>query len=234
MTHHQDRLGVTWWWVFWVGIVLVGNCPSGELSGWGIVLVGNCPGGGVVLVEHVLMESCPSGKFSWWVVVLVRNCPGGELSWWEVVLEGNCPGGEYSYNTRRSMVRCVLTNFHSPMFHLPQAAWMFLSQVCCFCPHLDKNLVLQTWRTLTSDLADRSLTSDTGTHGSVTPEVLTSVLSVMGSLASAFAEDERTNLAEEITTRLVNVLEAPNIIGAMVETMYKVLCLQCIFLWVFW
>ena len=25
--------------------VLVGNCPSGELSWWGIVLVGNCPGG---------------------------------------------------------------------------------------------------------------------------------------------------------------------------------------------
>ena len=126
------------------------------------------------------------------------------------------------------MVRCILTNFHSPMFHLPQAAWMFLSQVCCFCPHLDKNLVLQTWRTLTCDMADRSLTSDTGPHGSVTPEVLTSVLSVMGSLASAFAEDERANLAEEITTRLVNVLESPNIIGAMVETMYKVLCLQCI------
>ena len=28
-----------------MGIVLVGNCPSGELSWWGIVLVGSCPGG---------------------------------------------------------------------------------------------------------------------------------------------------------------------------------------------
>ena len=46
----------------WLGIVLVGSCPSGELS-------------------------CHGWELSWWEVVLVGschamvgNCPGGELS----------------------------------------------------------------------------------------------------------------------------------------------------------
>ena len=33
-------------------IVLVGNCPGGELSWWGIVLVRNCPGERIVLVGN--------------------------------------------------------------------------------------------------------------------------------------------------------------------------------------
>ena len=28
-----------------MGVVLVGSCPSGELSWWGVVLVGSRPGG---------------------------------------------------------------------------------------------------------------------------------------------------------------------------------------------
>ena len=54
--------------------ILVGNCPSGELSVWGIVRVGNCPVG-----------NCPSGELSEWGIVRVGNCP-----------VGNCPSGELS------------------------------------------------------------------------------------------------------------------------------------------
>ena len=51
--------------------ILVGNCPSGELSVWGIVRVGNCPVG-----------NCPSGELSEWGIVQ-----------WGIVLVGNCPVG---------------------------------------------------------------------------------------------------------------------------------------------
>ena len=40
-------------------VVLVGICPSDELSQWRI---------------------CPRKELSWWGIVLERNCPGGELS----------------------------------------------------------------------------------------------------------------------------------------------------------
>ena len=59
-----------------MGIVLVG-----------VVLVGNCPSGGIVLVGN-----CPSGELSWWEIVLVGSCPGGELSVWESS-GWNCPVG---------------------------------------------------------------------------------------------------------------------------------------------
>ena len=64
-----------------VGIVLVGSCPSVELSEWRIVLV------------DVWVGSCPGGEVSEWGVVLVGCCPSGELSEWGV---RNYPGGELS------------------------------------------------------------------------------------------------------------------------------------------
>ncbi|XP_030849692.1 condensin-2 complex subunit D3 [Strongylocentrotus purpuratus] len=105
------------------------------------------------------------------------------------------------------------------------AAWMFLAQVSHFCPHLDKTLVLATWHDLTSDLTNRSVNC-TG-QGSSNSEILTSVLSVIGGLASHLTEKERKDLVQEIVKRLVAVMDTPNIMGAMVETLYK-LCRACV------
>ena len=57
--------------------ILVGNCPSGELSVWGIVRVGNCPVG-----------NCSSGELSEWGIVQ-----------WGIVLVGNCPVGNCPFTT---------------------------------------------------------------------------------------------------------------------------------------
>ncbi|XP_063956965.1 condensin-2 complex subunit D3-L-like isoform X1 [Lytechinus pictus] len=105
------------------------------------------------------------------------------------------------------------------------AAWMFLSQVSHFCPHLDKALVLSTWHDLTSDLTNSSVNSTA--QGSTNSEILTSVLSVIGSLASHLGEDERKDLVQGMVERLVTQMDSPNLMGAMVETVYK-LCCACV------
>ncbi|XP_071500786.1 condensin-2 complex subunit D3-L-like [Diadema antillarum] len=103
------------------------------------------------------------------------------------------------------------------------AAWMFLSEVSHFCPHLDTALILQTWARLTSDPLDRSVPSAPA-EGSLDSEILASLLSVMGSLAGQLTEEERRRVVMEISERLIKMLDSPNMIGAMVETLYKLCC----------
>ena len=43
--------------------------PVGDLSLWAVVLVGNCPGGELSSSgELPCMVGCPSGELSWWEI----------------------------------------------------------------------------------------------------------------------------------------------------------------------
>ena len=60
---------VSRWGIVLVGIVLLGNCPVGEVAWWGVVLVGTCPDG-----EFSRVGICSGGGLG-----LVESCPGGGL-----------------------------------------------------------------------------------------------------------------------------------------------------------
>ena len=80
------------------GIVRSGNCPVGELSGWGIVRRGIVHRGivrvGTVLVGIVRVGNCPSGNCP------SGNCPSGNCP------SGYCPVGELSGNPKIQYFIC--------------------------------------------------------------------------------------------------------------------------------
>ena len=81
----------------------MGSCPGGDmLSFWRVILVGSCPSRELSCLE-----------FSWWGVVLVGNCPGGEFSWWRVVRVGVTWCGVVQWGRGVVRIRITIVLFHN-------------------------------------------------------------------------------------------------------------------------